>query len=104
MRAASTLHRSTQSPSPESPSPERCPECRGGLVCADQWETWLSQRDDAEAAWAAEHGSLDGFDTSAELAELFDARPECEEEIECVPCAGTGFRAGRTAHRRHRAA
>jgi len=94
MRAASTLRRSD----------ERCPDCRGGMVCADQWEHWLSRRDDAEAAWAAEHGSLDAFDASPELAELLDDRPECEEEIECVSCGGTGFRARGTAAPRHDAA
>ena len=81
---------------------ERCPDCRGGLVCANQWEIWLSRRDDAEAGWVADHGSLDGFDTSAELAELLDERPECEEEAECVSCEGTGLR--RADYRRHHAA
>ena len=99
MRAACTLTRSKQ-PS----SDERCPDCRGGLVCADQWEHWLSRRDDAEAAWIAENGSLDAFDTSPELAELLDDRPECDEEIECVSCGGTGFTAPRATHRRHHAA
>ena len=99
MRAASRLHRST-----ELPSRGRCPECRGGLVCADQWEVWLSRRDDAESAWIDEHGSLDAFDASAELAELLDDRPECDEEIECVTCGGTGSRVRRTTPRRHHAA
>lgn len=104
MRAASTLHRSDQRRSAESPTDERCPDCRGGLVCADQWEAWLSRRDDAEQAWAAEHGSLDAFEASPEFAELLDDRPGCEEEIECGACGGTGQRAGRTSSRRSHAA
>jgi hypothetical protein len=74
------------------------------LVCAEQWEHWLSRRDDAEASWLAEHGTLDSFDGSPELAELLDDRPGCEEEVECVSCAGTGFRARAAAHHRYHAA
>ena len=82
---------------------ERCPDCRGGLVCAGQWEAWLSRRDDAEAAWFAEHGSLDSFELSPELAELLVERPECEEEVDCPACGGTGLRVRRPSNRRHAA-
>ncbi|GAA0257980.1 hypothetical protein GCM10009539_49170 [Cryptosporangium japonicum] len=90
MRAASRLHRSA----------EPCRHCRGGLVGADQWDEWFARRDDAESAWAAEHGSLDGFD----LAELLDSAPDGEVEVECTSCAGTGFQARSASRRRSHAA
>ncbi|EXG79877.1 hypothetical protein [Cryptosporangium arvum] len=90
MRTASRLHQSA----------EPCPHCRGGLVGADQWDEWFAQRDDAESAWAAEHGSLDGFD----LAELLDSAPDGEQEVDCTTCAGTGLRGRRAASRRSHAA
>ncbi|SHN46425.1 hypothetical protein [Cryptosporangium aurantiacum] len=83
---------------------ERCPDCRDGLVGADEWEAWLSRRDDAELGWIAEHGSLDAFDTSAELAELLDERPAGEEEVDCAGCSGTGLRVRHGEYRRHHAA
>lgn len=53
-------------------SDERCPDCRGGLICAEPWEAWYARADE---------GAL-----------LLDERPDCEEEIECPSCGGTGLR------------
>ncbi len=68
----------------------RCTRCRGGLVCAGQWETWYAHVDEVEAAWLGEHGSRDGLDGAPEWLELVDARPDCEPETECTSCSGTG--------------
>jgi hypothetical protein len=68
----------------------RCTECRGGLVCADQWQAWYARADEVEAAFAAEHGSIDGIESSAEWQALVDERPSCEEETDCTSCGGTG--------------
>jgi hypothetical protein len=81
MRAASTpVHQ------------ERCPDCRNGLVCAEPWEAWFAQLDEAEAG-----------------AEPRDEQPDCEPEIECPSCGGTGLsvkirRSRETNHRQTRAA
>jgi hypothetical protein len=107
MRAASTKSHPRQGPSDR----ERCSECRGGLVCHQEWEAWLSRRDEAEAEWVAAHGSAAGFAAPGDLlAEL----PDCDEEVECPTCGGTGLivnnrrsRKGarqRTQHAPHRAA
>jgi hypothetical protein len=68
----------------------RCTQCRGGLVCADEWQAWYARADEIEAAFAAENGSIDGIESSPDWQELVDERPGCEEEAECVACAGTG--------------
>ena len=78
MRAASS----------KSQPDERCPDCRGGLVCAEPWEAWFSRRDDAEADWFAEHGSAAGFTLPEALR---DEQPDCEPDIECATCGGTGL-------------
>jgi hypothetical protein len=68
----------------------RCTQCRGGLVCADQWQAWYARADEIESAFAAEHGSIEGIESSSDWQQLVDARPGCDEEIECVSCGGTG--------------
>ncbi|MFG1921044.1 hypothetical protein [Cryptosporangium sp. NPDC048952] len=90
MRTAKRLHQSA----------EPCPHCRGGLIGADQWDEWFARRDDAESAWASEHGSLDEFD----LAELLDSAPDGDVEVECTSCAGTGFGARQVPRQRSHAA
>lgn len=70
-----------------SHSQERCPDCRGGLVCAEPWEAWFSRCDDAEASWVAEHGSPGDFMVPEVL---LAERPDGEPEIECATCGGTG--------------
>jgi hypothetical protein len=69
---------------------QRCSECRGGLVCADQWQAWYARADEIESAFAAEHGSIEGIESSAEWQDLAHERPGCDEEVECVSCGGTG--------------
>ena len=68
----------------------RCPECRGGRVCASAWEVWYARCDEAEASWAVETGSPEGFPASAAWAELVEERPGCEPDADCPACAGTG--------------
>jgi hypothetical protein len=72
-----------------------CPECRDGWVYAAPWEAWLSRRDDAEADWLAEHGSLADFTTASELLE---ERPDVDEDVECPTCAGRSGSYRRQAH------
>ena len=69
----------------------RCTECRGGLVCADQWAAWYGRADEVEAAYEAEHGCQQGFEASEEWQILLDERPTCDEETDCVECGGTGI-------------
>ncbi|HEV2088568.1 MAG TPA: hypothetical protein VGR21_09675 [Cryptosporangiaceae bacterium] len=76
----------------------RCTHCRGGLVCADQWETWYARVDEVEAAWLAEHGSRDGLDGSPDWLDLVEAKPECETEADCTACGGTGVTLTDTGH------
>jgi hypothetical protein len=81
----------------------RCTDCRDGWVYAQPWEAWLSRRDDAEAAWMAEHGSLLGFSAPGELLE---AQPDADEDVECRSCGGTGLSVNirRSRERNHRQA
>lgn len=69
----------------------RCTECRGGLVCADQWAAWYGRADEVEADYRAEHGCLEGLEASEDWQFLFDERPPCDEETDCVECGGTGI-------------
>jgi len=68
----------------------RCKACRDGLVAAEEWSAWYARADEIEVAHQAEHGSLDGLESSEEWLELLDERPYTPEEIECVECSGTG--------------
>ena len=63
----------------------RCPDCRDGLVCAESWEFWYSRCDDTG-------GVLD------------EERPDCDEEVECPRCGGTGLGAARSDYPRSHAA
>jgi hypothetical protein len=69
----------------------RCTECRGGLVCADEWAAWYGRADEVEAAYRAEQGCLKGLEASEEWQILLDERPTCDKEIDCVECGGTGI-------------
>jgi hypothetical protein len=70
---------------------ECCPDCRGGLVCAEQWAAWYGRADEVEAAYQAEHGCVEGLEASEEWQFLLDERPTDDEEIDCVECGGTGI-------------
>ena len=86
MRAVST-------PTVSTPAhQERCPDCRNGLVCAEPWEAWFARRDESEAG-----------------ADLGHEQPDCDPEIECPSCGGTGLivkirRSRESNHRQTRAA
>ena len=69
----------------------RCPECRGGQVCAAAWEIWFARCDEAEASWVRAGGSPEGFWASSEGAGLADERPACEPDADCPACGGTGI-------------
>ena len=69
----------------------RCAECRGGLVCADEWSAWYTRADEIEAAYKDHHGCLEGVEASEEWQNQLDERPTCDEEIDCVVCGGTGI-------------
>ncbi|WP_170323534.1 hypothetical protein [Cryptosporangium phraense] len=49
-------------------------------MSAEAWEAWFARCDEA-----------------AEI--LLDERPDCEEEIECPSCGGTGRRRRQIVHR-----
>jgi len=68
----------------------RCKACRDGLVAAEEWSAWYARADEIEVAYQAEHGSLEGLESSEEWLELLDERPYTPEEIDCVECSGTG--------------
>jgi hypothetical protein len=76
----------------------RCTECRGGLVCADEWQAWYARADEVEAAFVAEHGSVSGLESSDEWQLLVDERPTSSEEVECADCGGTGIALTETGH------
>ncbi|MFI5959994.1 hypothetical protein [Cryptosporangium sp. NPDC051539] len=63
-------------------SDERCPDCRGGLVGAEPWEAWFARCDEVPS-------------------DLRDERPDCDEEVDCPSCGGTGLR--RPLARKHAA-
>jgi hypothetical protein len=69
----------------------RCTACRGGLVCAEEWEAWHARADEIEAAHLGEHGSLEALESSEAWLAHYDERPTCEEETTCAACAGTGI-------------
>ena len=69
----------------------RCTACRDGVICAPEWEVWYTRCDEAEATWAAEFGSVDGFLASSVWLALAEDRPDCEPERPCPDCGGIGL-------------
>lgn len=76
----------------------RCTTCRYGLVCCEMWEAWYARRGELEAEWLATHDSLDAFEQSPQGRELLEAQPDCETEVECTECQGTGVSHTEEAH------
>lgn len=68
----------------------RCTRCRGGLVCADEWEAWYCRADEVEAAYLALSGHRDGLEASDMWQELLQEQPSGAEETDCSECGGTG--------------